>query len=563
MAPKKATKKKLPERGTDGRFLASDKSLNSSTTASSLATSANSSPLDTPEVVNRSLPDTTSDNGEYKADLEDNQEKDDDLDSLPGAPNPEAIIWPTEDIPSPPFNPTEQTQKFSRKTPLPASLPTALTPVKPLTIRLPILPITPPNSQLTVQTSAQSPTSRRMSSNSTPGWFHSKPDENAQNFLREVDRYIVLSDLKTEAAKVIVFSTLLSAGSVADLWWTKLDSSKKTTWADVQSAFTSRWLAITIAEKTGLDYQQEILALRINEEELGMQVTVAGVPTWAHLRFHAQIQQLVNEAGTSETAGLVYQVRENMPMVIKDFTTPGLADWTKFLDEIKAIDTNKLWEKAEAVRKKREVEKAQNTRLARLEGLQTDAIEVLRLQLQRTNLGTTQSGITASNTTPYSSNNTMSRICDVPRTSTARPPVRQRQPLSPEEKEMLRSGVNDIPHQPDTAAGITTYEEQLKQWFAKYGQDGRVNESTQFPLCPGSAMICSGECFKCGSHGHIAGACPAPEASQLVIQEKIWRSIAARELGNFNQGHATQIDLMFEEEYAQRWEQGKGQGSSV
>jgi hypothetical protein len=31
-----------------------------------------------------------------------------------------------------------------------------------------------------------------MTSNSTLGWFHSKPDENAQNFLKEVDHYIIL-----------------------------------------------------------------------------------------------------------------------------------------------------------------------------------------------------------------------------------------------------------------------------------------------------------------------------------------------------------------------------------
>ncbi|KAG0693541.1 hypothetical protein DFH29DRAFT_816250, partial [Suillus ampliporus] len=57
-------------------------------------------------------------------------------------------------------------------------------------------------------------------------------------------------------------------------------------------------------------------------------------------------------------------------------------------------------------------------------------------------------------------------------------------------------------HHPDTNIGRQAYEEQLKQWFTKYGQNGRVTESTQFPLRPGSAMICSGECFKCGAHGH-------------------------------------------------------------
>jgi hypothetical protein len=168
-------------------------------------------------------------------------------------------------------------------------------------------------------------------------------------------------------------------------------------------------------------------------------------------------------------------------------------------------------------RKKRETEKVQNTQLSRLEGLQADAIEVLCLQLQCSSIGTTQPGVTAPNTTSLPIANTMSRIQYVPRMSTARPSAHQRQPLSPEEKDLLCSCINDIPHHPDTTAGIAAYEEQLKQWFMKYGKDGRVNENTQFPLRPGSAIICSGECFKCRSHRHIAGACPAPETSQLVL----------------------------------------------
>jgi hypothetical protein len=75
-------------------------------------------------------------------------------------------------------------------------------------------------------------------------------------------------------------------------------------------------------------------------------------------------------------------------------------------------------------------------------------------------------------------------------------------------------------------------------------------------------MLCSGKCFKCGAHRHIAADWRVPEASQLSIQETIWRSIAARALGNFNCGNAVQIDIVFEDEYVQQ-EQGKGQGSSV
>ncbi|KAG1898396.1 uncharacterized protein F5891DRAFT_1190765 [Suillus fuscotomentosus] len=316
-------------------------------------TTTNSSPLDTPELASHVLDSDTTDTKDYEADLEDNQEKYIDQDSLPGAPNPESIVWPIEGIPSPLPDPSEQLWRSVRKTPKPATLPIAPTPTKPSAIAPIILPALFKNLQTTPPTTIQAPQSRKMSNNVAPGWFHSKPDENAQNFLKEADRYITLNDLKTEVAKIIVFSTLLSAGSVADLWWTKLDSMKKTMWAGVQIVFNDRWPAITIAEKTGLDYQHEMLALRIDEEDLGMQVTVAGVQTWAHLQFYVKLQQLVAEAGASETAGLVYQVRENLPSVIKELTTPGLADWTKFLDEIKGIDTNKLHEKAEVVQKKK------------------------------------------------------------------------------------------------------------------------------------------------------------------------------------------------------------------
>jgi hypothetical protein len=197
---------------------------------------------------------------------------------------------------------------------------------------------------------------------STPSWFHGKADENAQNFLREVDRYIVLNDLKTEAGKVMVFSTLLSAGSVADTWWNKLDSSKKTSWADVKIAFMERWPAITVAEKTGLDYQREILALRLSDDEVGTQIIIAGVATWAHLQFHNKLQQLVSEAGAATTTGLVYQVRENLPVVVKELTTPGLGEWKTFLDEIKNIDTNKLREKAGEKKNKKETQKMEKTK---------------------------------------------------------------------------------------------------------------------------------------------------------------------------------------------------------
>ena len=512
-------------RGPDGRFLPR-KSIELPTSYST-ATSADSSPIDTPELSTRGLePASTSDSEQLEIQRHLYSDDNEDQDSLSGVPDPDTVIpFPTTQPPSPPHQ----------------------------HVTVPFIPTIIP------------PPLRKKMAGTVPAWFYGRADENAQNFLREVERYIVLNELKTEATKVTIFSTLLSAGSIADTWWTKLDQSHKSKWDDVRKAFTARWPPIVKAEKTGLDYQREILALRLEEDQLGTQITVAGVPTWAHLHFHSQLQQLIAEAGTTATAGLVYQVRENLPAAVKDLTTPGLADWTKFLDEVKNMDANKLREKAEINKAKKDLEKAQSARIARLESMHKDTVETMRLQMQRASISTVRTAPPAApNTNLPPSDNSPRRIRYFPR---ATPPAvsRQRAPLTPEEKDILRQRTTDLVHHPDTTAGRLAYDEQTRQWFATYGQNGRVTEETPFPLRPGSAMICSGECFKCGAHGHIAANCPTPEASQLPIQEKIWRSITARNLGGFNRAYATQIALMFEDEYAQQWEleQGKGQGSSV
>lgn len=102
MAPKKKAPKELPEWGVDGWFL---KKLKTSTTNSSLATTTNSSPLDTPEIAARTLEGASSDLEAYEVqqqwlDLE--RDDADERDSLPDAPIPETIIWHADETPSPP-----------------------------------------------------------------------------------------------------------------------------------------------------------------------------------------------------------------------------------------------------------------------------------------------------------------------------------------------------------------------------------------------------------------------------------------------------------------------------
>ncbi|KAG2063863.1 hypothetical protein BDR04DRAFT_1036925, partial [Suillus decipiens] len=380
--------------------------------------------------------------------------------------------------------------------------------------------------------------------------FEGKESENTQNFLREVERYIYLNRIMDEVMKVVIFSTFIYAGSQADLWWNGLDASKKTTWQDVKKEFENQWPAIV---KSQLDYQKELLALRLKEEDVGEQIMVAGVSTWLHLHYHRHLQKLVQDAGVMNAPVFIHQVREGLPCVIRDLTSPSPATWTAFLDEIKGANVDVIQDKARREKEKREVEKMQNERITRLENRQSDPVEVLPL------IQTVNKVSQAAPMQPRANNSPQLNHLPSNQNTQGQQP-RGQLPMQ-EERELMRVRINELTHHPDTEGGQAAYEEQIHQWEAQWGRGARCMEQTPYPLTLGTVQICSGECFRCGAHGHIGRECQIPVNDQLPKNESIWRGLSTRTLGTFNRAMALQINIMFDNAYG--GEQGKGRGLSV
>ncbi|KAG1841794.1 hypothetical protein DFJ58DRAFT_732298 [Suillus subalutaceus] len=204
-----------------------------------------------------------------------------------------------------------------------------------------------------------------------PALFHGKENENAQNFLQSTEAYFLVNQIVDEAIKVALFAALISAGSQADHWWTNLDAQHKTTWTAIRTAFETKWPAIAVAGKTQLEYQRELLALRLRDEDVGECITLAEITTWSHIHFHNQLT-----------------IPRCTPRVLRDLTTPAPPDWNMFLTEIANVNVDILQDKAKRAKERKEVERQQNARIARLESNRNDPVEVLQLQMQQATLET-------------------------------------------------------------------------------------------------------------------------------------------------------------------------------
>ncbi|KAK7020246.1 hypothetical protein VNI00_017777 [Paramarasmius palmivorus] len=394
-----------------------------------------------------------------------------------------------------------------------------------------------------------------------PFWGDGRASESPPDFLRSFLRTRNASE--TDDVRIRSLRNFLKHGSPADEWFKGLDAEVKKDWDRFEEEFEKRWPEIAGVKKEKSEYEDELLALRLKEEELGKKVERHGVDVYTHIDFASRLLELAKGAGVDGTSTFIRQVRNELPDVLKEKVGSEFTDWNAFSKAIRDVDVTYL---KDAARRMEKAKKDQQEVLARIREL--EALSSPTAPLRR-GLAATQISRNTRATSP--TRNSQARDRSATPNNTAKPTIRQTTssasgfsypPLTDTQIKALEQRLDSIPLQPNTPAGLESYRTQIKTWEEKHGSTARVDHEKPFPLLPGGAKVCTGECFKCGTHGHTSYMCPLPKDQWVDPRERGWRRLCQYYLKSFrapkDPGAGVYLVEVEDDD-----EQGKEQGPSV
>ncbi|TEB28854.1 hypothetical protein FA13DRAFT_761470 [Coprinellus micaceus] len=395
-----------------------------------------------------------------------------------------------------------------------------------------------------------------------PFWGN-KPGENARDFIHSFNR--AMGD-KDDAFKAKQFENYLRADSEADEWWNELEDDKKGKWSDIEVAFKTKWPGRTVVKKTPTEYEEELLGLKLKVEDLGVKEEVGGREAYKHILWAEHMAKLAKGAGVEAGSTYVGQVIKGLPKIIRRKVAGTYETWDEFLKAVKDVDMAYVKEGVEEYMREKKEKDAMEARLKVLESMLAQGVTALTQQMSTMSMGGGQQHIGGVQVVQPRVGGGRGGFTGG-RASPANGPRPPPKPVMPELQARMRASLAAITHHPDTAEGRKAHMEQQLEWAKKHGAAAWVTEDTPYPLRPGTAPVCSGECYRCGMRGHRGAECVVPREGQLIRNEQAWRAVCARVLGGqqavsvqwvATSDYGTKVEVMMVE-----GEQGNEDGSSA
>ena len=359
----------------------------------------------------------------------------------------------------------------------------------------------------------------------------------------------------------------LKTGSPAEAWYLK-DTTPKKTWTAFKTAFEKEFPDIGRAEKTSQDLERELLAMRLRTDSLGKTERYANDDVWTHVVFAQRALDLAQRAGIAAGTNNIWQVRDNLPEVVREKVPEKQADWISFCEAIKQVDIGHIKEGA----RKHVAEQEERAKFrAEMEALRKAVLAAktpetptkgISGQLGRATISQDTTPAVPLATNPFTaSGGGRGNLFWGQQGSTRN----ARQPNNLEEEiAIIKETISRL----EKAETEQAWMEQVRLWRIKHGDNGRVTKHSGFPLRPGGAPPGSSECYRCGKVGHTRAGCTAQPEDCIPEKEAIFRSICGSILRGTRQP-STQVNHVGTVESDNDWlwkgttYQGNGEGPSA
>ncbi|KAJ7459534.1 hypothetical protein B0H11DRAFT_1924399 [Mycena galericulata] len=275
--------------------------------------------------------------------------------------------------------------------------------------------------------------------------------ESPHNFKKRVMQKFMGKGMN-DAEKIEALSLGMASGSLADAWFDDpaRNTTDKTSWATISTAFDTKWPKRAALRRVGQDVIEDLLAEKLQVEDIGKQVTHGGVDEFGHVVW---VCKLVRIAGDIPDPGGLFigVVQEKLPMIMQDLLGPGTAfvDWAAF--ETAVVDI-----------KQAAIVNAKPQRFA--PQVYPPYPPYLRPQLP-----------------PPNAFAVLQQQQQAPVPPNAPPAYR------PDAECLVNLLKNVPPHHPATDAGRAAYAQEISDWHARNGNRG-PNEHRPYPLTPGETQ---------------------------------------------------------------------------
>ena len=347
------------------------------------------------------------------------------------------------------------------------------------------------------------------------------------DFLKAIKRSFLASGTTTDDQKTGLFELYLKSDSPAEEWYMEVKTPKKS-WAELEQEFKTRFPNVKKAMKTTPELERELGAMRMTMEELGKTEKYRGEDVYTHMIFAEKILDLAKRAKVDASTSGLWNVRDELPEVLREKIPEDQASWTAFAQAIKGVDMGHIHEGVRKYKEKAASDAQVKADIKFLKQRTANAIGNVNSPTKEIRSQLANTAISQQPVNQAAQSNIFGSVSggggNLFNTRPARPPATEA------EKATLKVSLALYPCQPETPEGEAAYLDQLRVWRRTNG-DNHVSRSTGFPLRPGGAPPGSGECYNCGHTGHRRIECQATGNKKIPQLEATFRAICGSILG--------------------------------